>query len=118
MTKYSGNTKKIVLLRCPKGLVPCSTASLYASRDTNPVYLVGPTGVGKTSVALDLAEKIDAEIVVADSMQIYRGLDIGTAKPSLEEKRRVPHHMLDLVDPLTAVQAPDVASGESFSAAK
>jgi tRNA dimethylallyltransferase len=73
----------------------------YASRDTNPIYLVGPTGVGKTSVALDLAEKIDAEIVVADSMQIYRGLDIGTAKPSLEERKRVPHHMLDLVDPLT-----------------
>jgi tRNA dimethylallyltransferase len=66
-----------------------------------PIYLVGPTAVGKTSVAMDLAEKINAEILVADSMQIYRELDIGTAKPSLEERRRVPHHMLDLVDPLT-----------------
>src|SRR5574341_316512 len=77
-----------------------STASLYASRDTNPVYLVGPTGVGKTSVALDLAQKLNAEIIVADSMQVYHGLDIGTAKPTPEQRRFVPHHMLDVVNPL------------------
>ena len=61
--------------------------------------LVGPTAVGKTAVALALAELIPLEVVSADSRQIYRRLDIGTAKPSRRERRRVPHHGLDLVDP-------------------
>ncbi|QXE85713.1 tRNA (adenosine(37)-N6)-dimethylallyltransferase MiaA [Geomonas nitrogeniifigens] len=59
----------------------------------------GPTGSGKSDLALKLAEQIDAEIVNADSMQIYRGLDIGTAKPSPEELARVPHHLIDIVSP-------------------
>lgn len=61
--------------------------------------LVGPTGVGKSEVALAFAERVGAEIVCADSRQVYRGLDIGTAKPSAADRRRVPHHLLDLVDP-------------------
>jgi tRNA dimethylallyltransferase len=61
--------------------------------------LVGPTGVGKSEVALAFAERVGAEIVCADSRQVYRGLDIGTAKPSPADRRRVPHHLLDLVDP-------------------
>ena len=61
--------------------------------------VVGPTASGKTELALALAERIGAEIVVADSRQVYRGMDIGTAKPTAEERRRVPHHLLDLVDP-------------------
>lgn len=61
--------------------------------------LVGPTAVGKTEVSLELAEDLDAEIVSIDSMQIYRGMDIGTAKPSKEERRRVPHHLVDLYEP-------------------
>jgi len=63
------------------------------------VCLVGPTASGKTSLALELAARLDAEIVSADSRQIYRGLDIGTAKPTAAERARVPHHGLDLVDP-------------------
>lgn len=63
-------------------------------------YLVvaGPTAVGKTSVAIEVAEELDGEIVIADSRQVYRGLEIGTAKPTAEERARVPHHLLDTVD--------------------
>jgi tRNA dimethylallyltransferase len=61
--------------------------------------LVGPTGVGKTALALELAEHLPIEVVSADSRTVYRWMDIGTAKPSLEERRRVPHHLLDVVDP-------------------
>ncbi|WP_296970656.1 tRNA (adenosine(37)-N6)-dimethylallyltransferase MiaA [Tepidanaerobacter sp. EBM-38] len=63
------------------------------------VVIVGPTAVGKTEIAIEVAQKIDAEIISADSMQIYRYMDIGTAKPSLEERKRIPHHMIDIVDP-------------------
>jgi len=63
------------------------------------VCLVGPTASGKTSLALDLAARLDAEIVSADSRQIYRGLDVGTAKPTAAERARVPHHGLDLIEP-------------------
>ncbi len=60
--------------------------------------LVGPTAVGKTELSLRVAEVLGAEIVSVDSMQVYRGMDIGTAKPSREERALVPHHMLDLYD--------------------
>jgi tRNA dimethylallyltransferase len=61
--------------------------------------IVGPTGVGKTAMALALAARLGGEIVSADSMQVYRGMDIGTAKPTPEERQRIPHHLLDVVDP-------------------
>ncbi len=63
------------------------------------VIITGPTGVGKTAAALALAGKFRAEIVSADSMQVYRYLDIGTAKPTAAERQLVPHHLLDCVDP-------------------
>src|SRR5581483_1110624 len=62
------------------------------------LLLAGATATGKSAVALRLAEELNGEIVSADSMQVYRGLDIGTAKPSREEQRRVPHHLIDVVD--------------------
>jgi tRNA dimethylallyltransferase len=62
------------------------------------LLLAGPTAVGKSAIALALAEKIGGEIITVDSMQAYRGLDIGTAKPTVEERRRVPHHLLDVCD--------------------
>jgi tRNA dimethylallyltransferase len=65
---------------------------------TTPVLLAGPTAVGKSAIALLLAEKIGGEIISVDSMQVYRGLDIGTAKPSAQERARVPHHLIDVVD--------------------
>ena len=63
------------------------------------VIILGPTGVGKTAMALALAGRLGGEIVSADSMQVYRGMEIGTAKPTPEERRRIPHHLLDVVDP-------------------
>ena len=63
------------------------------------LILTGPTACGKTALALDLAERIGAEIVAMDSMTCYRGMDIGTAKPTLEERTRVPHHLIDALDP-------------------
>lgn len=61
--------------------------------------LVGPTGVGKSSLALRLAPVLNAEIISADSMQIYRGMDIGTGKPTARERGEVPHHLVDCVNP-------------------
>lgn len=61
--------------------------------------LVGPTASGKTGVALDIAERFGAEVVCVDSMTVYRGMDIGTAKPTREHRARVPHHLLDIADP-------------------
>lgn len=66
---------------------------------TKVAALVGPTAVGKTSVSLDVAERLGAEIVSVDSMQIYRGMDIGTDKATPQMRARVPHHLLDLKDP-------------------
>jgi len=70
------------------------------------LVIVGPTAVGKTELTLRLAEELNGEIISADSMQVYRGMDIGTAKPSLAERERIPHHLIDVVEP-----------GETFSAA-
>jgi tRNA dimethylallyltransferase len=61
--------------------------------------IVGPTGVGKSEIAVSLASKIDAEIVSVDSVQIYKHFDAGTAKPALEYRRRVPHFMIDVLEP-------------------
>jgi len=63
------------------------------------IIIAGPTGVGKTGIAIELAERINGEIVGADSMQIYRGMDIGTAKPTRAEQARVPHHLIDIRSP-------------------
>lgn len=66
---------------------------------TQPVFVIlGATAVGKTDLSLDLADLIDAEIINADSMQLYRGMDIGTAKLPIAERRGIPHHMLDVLD--------------------
>ncbi len=63
------------------------------------IVICGPTGVGKTAVGIRLAEKLRGEIISADSMQIYRYMDIGTAKPTADEQKRVPHHLVDILDP-------------------
>jgi len=69
------------------------------------VCLLGPTASGKSALALPLAEALDAEILSVDSAQIYRGMDVGTAKPSLEERARVPHHLIDVVEPTAGYSA-------------
>jgi tRNA dimethylallyltransferase len=63
------------------------------------ILIVGPTAVGKTELSIQLAERLNGEIVSADSRLFYRGMDIGTAKPSREEMARVPHHLIDIADP-------------------
>jgi len=63
------------------------------------ILLVGPTAVGKTELSLQLAERLDGEIVSADSRLFYRGMDVGTAKPTPEERARVPHHLIDVANP-------------------
>ena len=69
--------------------------------------VVGPTASGKSALALSLAERFGGEIVSCDSMQIYRGMDVGTAKPTREERRRIPHHMIDVLDPEEPYSAAD-----------
>jgi tRNA dimethylallyltransferase len=63
------------------------------------IAIVGPTASGKSALALRVAERVGAEIVSADSRQVYRGMDIGTAKPTAEERARTPHHLIDVADP-------------------
>ncbi|UCG78510.1 MAG: tRNA (adenosine(37)-N6)-dimethylallyltransferase MiaA, partial [Nitrospirota bacterium] len=63
------------------------------------IIILGPTGVGKTGAAIIVARSLGSEIISADSMQIYRHMDIGTAKPSPEQMNEVKHHMIDIVDP-------------------
>jgi tRNA dimethylallyltransferase len=71
----------------------------------SPIFLAGPTAVGKSEIALALAEQLGGEIISADSMQVYRGLDIGTAKPSPADRARVPHHLIDICDLTEAFDA-------------
>lgn len=74
---------------------------MYDSNDIQPrlVIIVGPTGVGKTNLALKCAATFGGEIISADSMQVYRYMDIGTAKPTIEERQAIQHHLIDVVNP-------------------
>ena len=63
------------------------------------IVILGPTAVGKTEISIQLAERLDGEIISADSRLFYRGMDIGTAKPSPDELARVPHHLVDVATP-------------------
>src|SRR5438094_1184150 len=78
-------------------------SSRRARRDggggTDVIAIVGPTASGKSALAMRVAERIGGEIVSADSRQVYRGMDLGTAKPTAEERARIPHHLVDVVDP-------------------
>ena len=80
-----------------------SCVSMNERRQIEPAadcwFLTGPTAAGKTVIGLELAEQLNAEIISLDSMAIYREMDIGTAKPSQQQRRRVPHHLIDLVNP-------------------
>lgn len=74
------------------------------------VIVLGPTASGKSELALRLAETCNGELVNADSLQVYRGLDIGTAKPDLFERQRVPHHLIDILNPDEPFSAADFLS--------
>lgn len=79
-----------------------------------PIAIIGPTGTGKSELALDVAERLGGEIVNADAMQLYRGMDIGTAKLPLTERRGIPHHQLDVLD---VTQTATVGTYQSAAAA-
>jgi tRNA dimethylallyltransferase len=71
----------------------------FAAADPLVVLLLGPTGSGKTALSLALAERFSGEIVSCDSVAVYRGMDLGSAKPSVQEQARIPHHLIDVSDP-------------------
>ncbi len=73
------------------------------------VAIVGPTGAGKSTLAMHVAERFDGEIVSCDSVAVYRGFDIGSAKPSAAERRQIPHHLIDIVDPTEYMTAGEFA---------
>jgi len=79
-------------------------------RDQPVICLMGPTASGKSAVALALAERLDVELVSVDSVMVYRGMDIGTAKPGAAERARVPHHLIDVRDPLQTYSAAEFAA--------
>lgn len=80
---------------------------MNASSEALPIAicLMGPTACGKTDLALCLAQRLPVEIISVDSALVYRGMDIGTAKPGLEQRSRVPHHLIDLIDPTEGYSA-------------
>jgi len=87
-------------------VAPPSEAATAQALPVLPVFvLTGPTGAGKTDWAVRLAERIPVEIVSVDSAQVYRGLDIGTAKPSRELRARIPHHLIDVCEPTESYSA-------------
>jgi tRNA dimethylallyltransferase len=79
--------------------------ALIAEKPSRLLCVVGPTASGKTDLAIATCERLSGEIVSADSVQIYRGFDIGSGKPSLEERARAPHHLVDVLDPLETADA-------------
>lgn len=95
---------------------PLSRSTLAAARVCSPacvmgmpkvVVIAGPTAVGKSALAMRLAELLPGEIISVDSVQVYRGLDVGSNKPSLAEQSRVPHHLLDICEPSEEYTAGD-----------
>jgi tRNA dimethylallyltransferase len=98
----------VIAVEGKQGVEPKITHFENAITQSNPlmtssqpplILIVGPTAVGKTELAIQLAERLDGEIVSADSRLFYRGMDTGTAKPSPEEMARVPHHLIDIANP-------------------
>ena len=69
------------------------------SQNNKVIAIVGPTASGKTAYSIELAEKLDGEIISADSRLVYKGFDIGTAKPTIQERKNIPHHMIDIIEP-------------------
>ncbi|XP_019193471.1 PREDICTED: tRNA dimethylallyltransferase 9 [Ipomoea nil] len=118
-------TAETPLLRGPYGLTfhrggrrlfatSCSASTKpVAGKKEKVIVISGPTGAGKSKLALELAKRLNGEIISADSVQVYRGLDIGSAKPSLSERKEVPHHLIDILHP-----SEDYSVGKFFEDAR
>ena len=78
---------------------PAHASALCENAEPLAVLLLGPTGSGKSDLSIALAERFGGEIISCDSVAVYRGMDLGTAKPSSQERARIPHHLIDVVDP-------------------
>ncbi|MBN2601538.1 MAG: tRNA (adenosine(37)-N6)-dimethylallyltransferase MiaA [Candidatus Marinimicrobia bacterium] len=79
----------------------------YDSKQSQPIipFIVGPTAVGKTATAIELAKLLDGEIISIDSRQVYKGLDVGTAKPTLRQQKEISHHLIDILKPTEQISA-------------
>src|SRR5437879_10149741 len=84
-----------------------SSTGRHDKSDPLLIVVAGPTGSGKTALSLAIAERFSGEIVNCDSVAIYREFEIGTAKPSAEERSRVPHHLFDILEPTQQMTAGD-----------
>ncbi len=114
---YNGTVYPLTLTICACGLASAAIAFTLVRRDgdidcawlsaVDAVLLLGPTASGKSVLAMQLAERIPLEIVSVDSAQVYRGMDIGTAKPSATDRAAVPHHLIDIRDPADPYSAAD-----------
>src|SRR3954464_8296755 len=82
--------------------------AIKKKKTKNPplIAVVGETASGKSALAMELAQKFNGELICADSWTVYKGFDIGTAKPSAEDRKKVPHHLLDVADPREGFNAP------------
>ena len=76
----------------------------------NILIIMGPTASGKSSLAVEVADRLNGEIVSADAFAVYRGMDIGTDKPTIQVQRDIPHHLLDIIDPTQPFSAGDFVS--------
>src|SRR5207237_1076106 len=90
-----------------------SRSFVHARTVIATVLLMGPTASGKSAVALDIAQRFGGEIVSVDSAQVYRGMDIGTAKPDAATRAKIPHHLIDIVDPTDAYSAARFAPNDA-----
>ncbi|CAH8390082.1 unnamed protein product [Eruca vesicaria subsp. sativa] len=93
----------LVLRRRFSGRATCCSVSLNGKRENSEkekvIVISGPTGAGKSRLALELAKRLNGEIISADSVQVYKGLDVGSAKPSATDRKEVPHHLIDILHP-------------------
>ncbi|WKA12018.1 hypothetical protein VitviT2T_029458 [Vitis vinifera] len=91
----------------------CSVSGTKKKNKEKVIVISGPTGAGKSRLALELAKRLNGEIISADSVQVYRGLDVGSAKPSLMDRKEVPHHLVDILHP-----SEDYSVGQFFEDAR
>ncbi|KAK8948124.1 tRNA dimethylallyltransferase 9 [Platanthera guangdongensis] len=96
-----------------KSTTPTPSPTVVPKQKEKVIVISGPTGAGKSRLALDLAKRLDGEIISADSVQVYRGLDVGAAKPSLSDQREVPHHLINILNP-----SEDYSAGQFFEDAR
>ena len=87
----------MVVTTCPHPIMP--SLSEPQVRRKPLVVILGPTAVGKSRIAVEVAKNLGSEILTADSRQVYRGMDVGTDKPSLSAREGIAHHLIDLIDP-------------------